>query len=228
MEKTPKFLFFDRKEIAVIFLCMILLAVISFILGLQIGRLTNKDAGFTLKDVKEDAKVVDTVETRAIVPTAAAAPAPVPEDLAVSTEVAEPQEKPQVKVKAKARTETVVVEAAPAQKEVVVVPEEEKIDETTKAEVATTITEYKAGADLKGKFTIQLGSYRTAQEAEKFADGFRVRGYEPFINEVMLQGKGTWYRVSMGTFDAIPVAKAYVTKEASLFSGQDYVIGKIE
>lgn len=80
---------------------------------------------------------------------------------------------------------------------------------------------------LSGKFTIQLGSHRTLKEAEDFAEGFKARGYDPIINQIDIKGKGTWFRVSLGAFASQDEAKAYITKEKSLFLGQDYTIIKM-
>jgi cell division protein FtsN len=79
-----------------------------------------------------------------------------------------------------------------------------------------------------GKFTIQLGSYNTVDEAKQFAEGFTVRGYSPIINEVKIEGKGTWYRVSLGLFNSVDEAKAYIKQEQSLFSSQEYVISELK
>ncbi|MEI8347083.1 MAG: SPOR domain-containing protein [Pseudomonadota bacterium] len=101
--------------------------------------------------------------------------------------------------------------------------------------VAVDTPKPQAGGDKKaelqysGKFTIQLGSHRSKEEAEKFADGFRIRGYNPIISEVDLGNKGTWYRVSLGVFENVTDAKDYIiTKEKALFQGQDYVIVRFE
>lgn len=81
---------------------------------------------------------------------------------------------------------------------------------------------------MAGKFTIQLGSYETIDEAKQFAEGFTVRGYSPIINEVKIAGKGNWYRVSLGLFDSVDDAKAYIKQEQSLFAGQDHIISEIK
>ena len=44
---------------------------------------------------------------------------------------------------------------------------------------------------MTGKYTIQLGSYNTVEEAKQFAEGFTVRGYNPIINEVKIEDKLT-------------------------------------
>jgi cell division protein FtsN len=80
---------------------------------------------------------------------------------------------------------------------------------------------------MAGKFTIQLGSYNTPEEARQFAEGFTVRGYSPIINEVSIAGKGKWYRVSLGLFNSVDEARAYIKSEQSLFTGQDHIITEI-
>ncbi len=55
-----------------------------------------------------------------------------------------------------------------------------------------------------------------------------MRGYSPIINETTIDGKGTWYRVSLGLFGTVEEAKTYVKNEQSLFSGQDYVITELK
>lgn len=96
-----------------------------------------------------------------------------------------------------------------------------------------TVVEPEQGAkslkdQFSGKYTIQLGSHRSLEEAEAFAEGFKVRGYNPIINEVELPNRGVWYRVSLGVFETITEAKDYVKKENSLFQGQDYVFVRFD
>jgi cell division protein FtsN len=84
------------------------------------------------------------------------------------------------------------------------------------------------GNQLQGKFTVQLGSYRTVEEAKQFAEGFTVRGYSPILSKVAIENKGVWYRVSLGAFEDVTAAKNYIIKESSLFDAQDYVIVKFD
>lgn len=80
-----------------------------------------------------------------------------------------------------------------------------------------------------GKFTIQLGAYRTLAEAQDYAQGFLTKGYKPLIKEAELPGSGTWYRVSLGVFESISAAKQYIQNEKTLFSAQnDYLINEIK
>jgi cell division protein FtsN len=97
---------------------------------------------------------------------------------------------------------------------------------TKEAPAKTTPAPSKPSA-MAGKFTIQLGSYSDIEEAKQFAEGFTVRGYSPIINEVKIDGKGTWYRVSLGLFNTVEEARSYIKEEQSLFQGQEHVISEI-
>lgn len=82
--------------------------------------------------------------------------------------------------------------------------------------------------ELGGKYTIQVGSFRSLLEAEEFAKGFQVRGYNPIIEKADLKEKGVRFRVSLGAFDNVAEAREYISKEKTLFLSQDYHIRPIE
>ncbi len=203
MDSKTKLYVFAKKEVALIFIFMILIAVTSFVLGVKIGKNYSLEmAGITPEDQK---KVVELLSNKE-------------EELSKikanpdssNVEVSDIEHKLQEKIseefggKTNPNVEannTSVVEETP---------------------VATSIKDA-----LSGKYTIQLGSHRTLKEAESFAEGFRARGYNPIINQIEIKGKGTWYRVSLEAFNTAEEAKAYVIKEKSLFMGQDYTIIKM-
>jgi|GEM_PF-3688679 len=85
-----------------------------------------------------------------------------------------------------------------------------------------------ATEDLIGKYTIQVGSYKTLEEAQHFSQSFSAKNFKPIINEVNLSGRGKWYRVSLGVFDSQVSAIRYVKRESSVFSDQKYYITMIE
>jgi len=78
-----------------------------------------------------------------------------------------------------------------------------------------------------GKYTVQLGSFRTMKEGKSFSSAFVKRGYEPIITEAHPRNKGTWFRVSIGLFNSVADLKDYVNKEKNLFRSQNYIISKI-
>lgn len=59
-----------------------------------------------------------------------------------------------------------------------------------------------------GKFTVQVASYATEQEATDHATKLKEKGYNAFYIPATVNGK-TWYRVSVGRFEDQKSATAY-------------------
>lgn len=200
MDSKTKLYVFAKKEVALIFIFMILIAVTSFVLGVKIGKNYSMEmAGITPEDQK---KVVELLSSKE-------------EELS--------------RIKANPETSTVESSDIEHKLQEKISEEFGGAGKPAEAhapmmshEAATSTKD-----ELSGKFTIQLGSHRTLKEAESFAEGFRARGYNPIINQIEIKGKGTWYRVSLEAFNSAEEAKAYVNREKSLFMGQDYTIIKM-
>lgn len=211
MDSKTKLYVFAKKEVALIFIFMILIAVTSFVFGVKVGKGYSLDlAGVTHEDQK---KVVELLSKKE-------------EDL---QDIKKNEESHKIegadienKLQEKISSEFGAGEGAHAQNM------SEAKHEPAKHEEVQSHAEKSSGKDgLSGKFTIQLGSHRTLKEAEDFAEGFKARGYDPIINQIEIKGKGTWYRVSLGAFGSQEEAKGYISKEKTLFIGQDYTIVKM-
>jgi cell division protein FtsN len=201
MDSKTKLYVFAKKEVALIFIFMILIAVTSFVLGVKIGKNYSMEmAGITPEDQK---KVVELLSNKEEELSSIKAN---PESSTV--ESSDIEHKLQEKISEEFGTDKPAVHGE------------------TEAHGANMSVPPAKDA-LSGKFTIQLGSHRTLKEAESFAEGFRARGYNPIINQIEIKGKGTWYRVSLEAFNTAEEAKAYVGREKSLFMGQDYTIIKM-
>lgn len=95
------------------------------------------------------------------------------------------------------------------------------------AAVATRTTQKEGGSGMKealaraaqlpdpavkgGAFTLQLSAFQDKQEADRFMARLRDRGYAPYIVTAEVAGKGTWYRVRMGTFASKDAATRYLS-----------------
>ncbi|CAM3056652.1 SPOR domain-containing protein [Corallococcus sp. ZKHCc1 1396] len=62
-----------------------------------------------------------------------------------------------------------------------------------------------------GAFTLQLSAFQSRSDADRFAARLRDRGYAPYILTAEVPGKGTWYRVRMGSFASKEAAGRYLT-----------------
>jgi len=61
-----------------------------------------------------------------------------------------------------------------------------------------------------GAFTLQLGASPSRDDAERQASRLREKGYAPYIVPAEVPGKGTWYRVRMGSFPTKDAATRYL------------------
>ena len=56
------------------------------------------------------------------------------------------------------------------------------------------------GPAASGVYTVQVSAFQTMAEAKAFTAAMNRKGYQPFIVSSQLPGKGTWYRVRLGSF----------------------------
>ncbi len=229
MDENTKLYVFDKKEIALIFLFLLLSSATSFVLGIKVGKnFSLGEAGITREDInkvemlsRQEEEVNKTLENEK--GTNSVPDSETLRDMSqksldekLKEELAKEEERLRGgNAEAVPTSAAAAVENAPVGEDTfeIIDPQRERMNPEV------------VGAE--NKFTIQLGSHRSREDAESFANGFLIRGYTPIIREVKLKN-GTWYRVSLGTFDSVADAKDYVIKEKALFQGQDYVIVKFE
>jgi DedD protein len=64
----------------------------------------------------------------------------------------------------------------------------------------------RSGGDAKGRFTLQLSSFQDRGEAEAFLTAMKSAGYQPYLTEADVSGKGTFYRVRLGSYRSLEAA----------------------
>lgn len=212
MEENNKVIIFEKKEIIIILIFVVVLIITSFTLGIRLGKKLSPAAATAPveKEIPKDEgeAVFKSSDEEAV-----------DQALSDDAKLSDEEKLKRLMDASKSRLNDQLEKFGGA----------EKVSEKTpEAQPAETKVEEPAKNKMAGKFTIQLGSYNSLDEAKQFAEGFTVRGYSPIINEVEIEGKGLWYRVSLGLFNTIEEAKAYVKQEQSLFSGQDHVISEIK
>lgn len=199
MEENNKVIIFEKKEIILILIFVVVLIITSFTLGIRLGKkLVLSESGIKTEDVK-------TVELKS------ALEEDVEKVVEEDSGLTDDQKLKRLMDESKSR----------------LTDELEKFSDDNKSKSVKSEASVPP-SPMAGKYTIQLGSYETMDEAKQFAEGFTVRGYNPIINEVSIAGKGNWYRVSLGLFNTVDEAKAYIREEQSLFSGQEHIISEIK
>ena len=236
MEDNSKLFVFEKKEVVLIFVFIVVIAITAFTLGVRIGKqLSLKEDGYTSEEVKEAKEInLKSVEEEYVDSMTESAPS----NFEGALKETEGADETALEVEARLREEMAKLAAG----EVDTAGEEPDSKETTSGvaiseEAPAAVNEdqtiesydelYAPSKDVKGKFTIQLYANQSKAAAEDFADPFIVKGYDVIINEAEIPGKGTWFRVSIGAFDTHEEAKKYLEKERALFQDEDYLIQQI-
>ncbi len=233
MEDKSKLFVFDKKELALIFIFMILISVISFTIGFRIGKkISYESGGITPQDLRlielkstqeeEATKIFNKMGTGSSKQAGAALETAATKKLKKEFDDLRGEENPVKAVQPAEEKKTELVKQLP-QKAVAIADKP-----VVKQDSDIVVKKGKERDVYLGKYTIQLGSHQKLNEAKEFADGFTIRGYNPIINEVNIEGRGIWYRVSLGTFETVAEAKEYIKKEESLFQGSNYVITELQ
>ncbi len=61
-------------------------------------------------------------------------------------------------------------------------------------------------SEAKTKFTLQLSSFQDKSEAEAFLSSMKTAGFQPYLTEADVSGKGTFYRVRLGSYRSVDAA----------------------
>jgi DedD protein len=64
----------------------------------------------------------------------------------------------------------------------------------------------KPNPEARTRFTLQLSSFQDKAEAEAFLATIKSAGYQPYVTEAEVGGKGTFYRVRLGTYRSLEAA----------------------
>ena len=67
-----------------------------------------------------------------------------------------------------------------------------------------------------GRYTVQIAAFQKEEEAKQIVNNLKSKGYPAFIKTAEVPGKGTWYRVRIGTFTARVTAKLYANNLKNL------------
>ncbi len=218
MEDKTKIIIFERKEIFLVFLFLVLSSVLSFTLGVRLGiSRSYESAGITGSDMRQ-------VELKSEVEESL-------EDIMAQKQEMKMQEgakgndeeKKEVEDKAllKLREEFHRLNLDKKNNESVKAKETTKNTEAAEESLLTDVSSY------RGRLTVQVGSYEEIKDALRFAEGFKVRGMSPIVYKVERGNQKIWYRVGVGVFETYEEAKNFIIEEDSVFSGQDYVISEI-
>ncbi|MGE3547640.1 MAG: SPOR domain-containing protein, partial [Kofleriaceae bacterium] len=62
------------------------------------------------------------------------------------------------------------------------------------------------------RYTLQLSAFQDKSEAEAFLSSVKASGHEPYITRAEVDGKGTWYRIRLGSYKSMDAANGAKTE----------------
>ena len=229
MDDKTKLYVLEKKEVFLIFVFMILIAITSFLIGVKIGtKFSFESTGFLDAD-RESIEIQSQVEENV-------------------SEIADKNNEQSEQLDDDAKFEELkqITESSISDKfeneftnENKKFNSQKKRNETEKAKVeekpkveevsapVAPVVEVEEKDMLSEKYTIQLSAHRSVKEAEQFADAYKIRGYNPIISEKETSS-GVWFRVSIGAFDNLADSKKFVLDNKSLFEGTGYIFKQFD
>jgi cell division protein FtsN len=215
MEDNSKLFVFDKKEVILIFIFSLLMALTAFTLGVRLG----KNLSLNALNLAEDRPRETSTTLKSVVE----------EKVEKLTQETNSEEKKVFDYDSRLEEEVreLLEENAVKKNKELDVPQK---DETAKKDFINSNLKdqiYRPQGNISGKFTIQLAAFETKEEAENFADGFIVAGLDAVIFEAEIPRKGTWYRVGVGVFENMGQARQYLEDQKEFFLGKEYLINKL-
>jgi DedD protein len=182
----------DNRQVAFLFFGSALVACLLFVLGVIVGKRIESRGRALAPEIEDPLALLDRVASTTAAPRREeGGPASPPARPAASPPVAQrkaPERAPEPVTEKVARVAAVPAAtiAPPAPSAPVARPD---------SVPATTV---KHAGSVKPRFMLQVGSFPDRAEAEAFAGTFDTE--KPIVVVSEIPGKGTWYRVRLGSF----------------------------
>ncbi|MDX2022189.1 MAG: SPOR domain-containing protein [Deltaproteobacteria bacterium] len=213
----------DNRQVFFLFFGSALVACLLFVLGVVVGKRLESRGRAAAPEIEDPLALLDRIaatpgnadETITFPRTLIQAPTPKPEKKLAKAEAKPIPEAPAPKAEAapepavapKAAEKPKVIEPAPEPAKVAVAPTAVKADEAaavkadakkpgTKPELSKAEKAKLAAAPAK--FSLQLGSFQSKEEADAFMSQFPDAA--PYMVTSDIPGKGRWFRVRVGKF----------------------------
>ena len=224
MDQRQRFFIYDRKEMGVLILLGIMVAMFAFTLGVHLGKRALHPTTETPTGAIRPAETIgDKVpESHDIKEQAEGVPAAADETLnsSLHDEVAKTgihMDTPrQVDLPSTTKAKAAEAPAGPEGEPALATPKAKHKAETLAESIAPpgstseSLTETSAPIvkphAVARKYTLQIGSFPTIEEARATSEKMEAAGIKPLIRAVQLKGKGKWYRIYLGTYDTKELA----------------------
>ncbi len=206
-DERRKLFIYDKKEVGVLILLGIGVALFAFTMGVHLGKQVSP-------------KVVDVNTEHAVSPPVDPAPQGAPNRVEVSEEQKHVESAVEETLDQSLRDEVAKQGLQVEEPKPLTLPTETKSVVQKKKKVEPK-------GPVGGAFTLQVGSYPSTSEAEPELTKLKGKGLGAEVREVEVPGKGKWFRLYVGQFptvkDAETTGKNY--KNEKLI--RDFVVVKV-
>jgi cell division septation protein DedD len=215
MEKKQQRLFiYDRREVVTLVALGLMVAAFAFTLGVHLGkRVVGHPASTELTADSQIPTLQDSIPNKQeLKEQSKDAQNVVDEELTKSLK----QEVTQsgVKLKAPRQVELPTTVKSKTGGATTLKAREDKTDLKSLQKLSETVNpEEKTLTEPSGKYTLQVGSYPTEEEAKERVDSLREHGLNPFLRLAEVKGLGRRYRLFVGGF---------ASREEAEKSGKEY------
>jgi len=193
-----------RKAVAGWVVVVFIISAWMFGVGVMVGRGTAP-IGFELDQLK---RTLESMQ-KAAQPAPKSGPRPQPTEMKNKTDLGFYESLPKNREDAEL---TNIPPAPPAARPEPVAPKPAETPASAKAEKPAAPTAPApappAPPPLPGKpLTVQIAAVRSEEEARRYLERLRQKGYAAYIEPIAIPEKGTWYRVRMGEFPSKEFAR---------------------
>lgn len=197
MEAKSRLFIYDRKEMSVLILLGIMVALFAFTLGVHLGkRVGPRGVVATAPEAKPLQTQADEVPNRQVLTEQAKGTDHAVEET-MNQETHDEVSRTGIKLDTPRQVDlpkAAKAEQAPTTPAVSEVNITKTADESEKS-----VTAAKREAP-EGKYTLQVGAFATLAETRDRIDALEALGLKPYMRSVDLKKKGKWFRVYLGGF----------------------------
>lgn len=213
-EERRKLFIYDKKEVGVLILLGIGVALFAFTMGVHLGKQVSP-------------KPIEVVTDHAVSPPIDPAPQGAPNRIEVSEEQKHVETAVEETLDQSLRDEVAKTGLQVEQPKPLELPTETKPVVKKNEKKAAQVKAEQPKGPAEGAFTLQVGSYPSTSEAEPELKKLKSKGLGAEVREVEVPGKGKWFRLYVGQFptvkDAEATGKNYKTEKLI----RDFVVVKV-
>jgi cell division septation protein DedD len=209
MDQKQRLFIYDRREVITLIMLGLMVAAFAFTLGIHLGkRVKAKGAAEVAMDPAQVPTLQDSVPNKGeLTEQAKGAQAAADDELSQTLK----SEVDKSKIKLNTPRQVQLPENTKSKNAgATTLQSVQKAEQDLEAARATP--EKRSAADL-AKYTLQVGSYPSENEAQEQVDSLRAHGLKPFLRSAQVKGLGTRFRLFVGGFgsreDAEKAGHAY-------------------